>query len=175
MPWSACARGASSIDEIDPPVGWDRLQAAARIINQYEGARSQRARFEEFGERIGHKLADLVRTGLRLAQVEYEDARAHVETMKVIVNSIFWDYPVILTPAAAGVAPAGLASTGDPSPNAPWTALGVPAISVPLPVDGGAARRADDRRMGPRRRPGRSRRAVGKAHFRPPMNTDQRR
>jgi Asp-tRNA(Asn)/Glu-tRNA(Gln) amidotransferase A subunit family amidase len=56
--------------------------------------------------------------------------------MKVIVNSIFWDYPVILTPAAAGVAPDGLASTGDPSHNAPWTALGVPAISVPLPVDG---------------------------------------
>ena len=130
------ARGVS-IDEIDPPEGWDRLQAAARTINQYEGARSQSARFEEFGERIGHKLAALVRAGLLLAPSEYEDARAHVEQMKVEVASIFWDYPAILTPAAPGPAPEGLSSTGDPSHNAPWTALGVPAISVPLPVEGG--------------------------------------
>jgi len=130
------ARGVL-IDEIDPPAGWDGLLSAARTINQYEGARSQRERFEEFGDRIGSKLADLVRAGLRLAPSEYDDARAHVEQMKVETSSIFWDYPVILTPAAAGPAPAGLATTGDPSPNAPWTALGVPAISVPLLVDGG--------------------------------------
>ena len=129
------ARGVA-IDEIDPPDGWARLQSAARTINQYEGARSQRARFEEFGDRIGEKLAGLVRAGLELAQAEYDDARAHVENMKVEVSSIFWDYPAILTPAAAGPAPAGLGGTGDPSHNAPWTALGVPAISVPLPVEG---------------------------------------
>ena len=129
--------GGVSIDEIPAPQGWDRLQTAAQTINRYEGARSHRARFEEFGDRIGRKLATLVRDGLRLTPSEYEDARAHVEQMKLAVNSIFWDYPVILTPAAAGRAPAGLDSTGDPSHNAPWTALGVPAISVPLPVDGG--------------------------------------
>jgi Asp-tRNA(Asn)/Glu-tRNA(Gln) amidotransferase A subunit family amidase len=39
-----------------------------------------------------------------------------------------------LVPAATGPAPAGLASTGDPAMNAPWTALGTPAISIPLPV-----------------------------------------
>jgi Asp-tRNA(Asn)/Glu-tRNA(Gln) amidotransferase A subunit family amidase len=130
------ARGVC-IDEVPPPQGWCRLQSAAQTINRYEGARSHRARFEEFGERIGRKLADLVRKGLAIAQSEYEDARAHVEQMKLEVNSIFWDYPVIITPAAAGPAPAGLESTGDPSHNAPWTALGVPAISVPLPVERG--------------------------------------
>jgi amidase len=130
------ARGVR-VDEIDPPYGWDRLQSAARTINQYEGARSLRARFEEFGDRIGKKLAELVRAGVRLAPSEYDDARSHVEQMKVEVASIFWDYPAILTPSAAGPAPQGLATTGDPSHNAPWTALGVPAISVPLPVDGG--------------------------------------
>jgi Asp-tRNA(Asn)/Glu-tRNA(Gln) amidotransferase A subunit family amidase len=42
--------------------------------------------------------------------------------------------PIILVPAATGPAPSGLSSTGDPAMNAPWTALGVPAISVPMPV-----------------------------------------
>src|SRR6185436_8127278 len=100
------------IDEVDPPAGWDALLSAARTINQYEGARSQRARFEEFGDRIGSKLADLVRAGLRLSPGEYDDARARVEQMKVEVSSIFWDYPAILTPAAAGPAPEGLSTTG---------------------------------------------------------------
>ena len=77
------ARGVT-IDEIDPPGGWARLQSAARTINQYEGARSQRARFEEFGDRIGEKLADAgARRTAVVAQSEYDDARAHVETMKV--------------------------------------------------------------------------------------------
>jgi Asp-tRNA(Asn)/Glu-tRNA(Gln) amidotransferase A subunit family amidase len=129
------ARGVS-IDEIPPPDGWDRLQSAALTINRYEGARTLRARFEEFGDRIGPELARLVRAGLRLTGSEYEDARAHVEHMKVEVSSILWDYPAVLTPAANGPAPAGLSSTGDPGHNAPWTALGLPAIAVSLPVDG---------------------------------------
>ena len=48
----------------------------------------------------------------------------------------FAEYPVVLSPAATGPAPLGLESTGDPRMNAPWTALGVPAISVPMPVEG---------------------------------------
>jgi Asp-tRNA(Asn)/Glu-tRNA(Gln) amidotransferase A subunit family amidase len=127
--------GGVVIDEIQPPEGWDRLLAAAHTINRYEGARSHRARFEEFGPRIGPQLANLVRTGLRLTPSEYDDARAHVEQMKMAVSAIFWDYPAILTPAAAGPAPEGLSSTGDPSHNATWSALGVPTISVPLPVE----------------------------------------
>src|SRR5690606_37827211 len=42
------------------------------------------------------------------------------------------DRPIIVTPAALGPAPAGLDSTGDPRANAPWTALGVPAVSAPF-------------------------------------------
>ena len=56
--------------------------------------------------------------------------------MKVELTSFFWDYPAILTPAAQVPRPRP-GETGDPSPNAPWTALGVPAIAVPLPVEGG--------------------------------------
>ena len=36
-----------------------------------------------------------------------------------------------LCPAAVGAAPRGLASTGDPAMNLPWTHAGMPAISLP--------------------------------------------
>ncbi|MCI0548079.1 MAG: amidase [Candidatus Rokubacteria bacterium] len=41
-------------------------------------------------------------------------------------------YDAILTPAAAGTAPFGLASTGDPAFCSLWTLCGMPALSVPL-------------------------------------------
>jgi Asp-tRNA(Asn)/Glu-tRNA(Gln) amidotransferase A subunit family amidase len=125
-----------TIDEIDPPDGWEQLHAAARVINRYEGARTQRARYDEFDERLGAKLAALIRDGLGVAEEEYDAALAHVEQMRAEISALYWEYPVLLTPAAAGPAPEGFAATGDPSPNAPWTALGVPAITVPLPVEG---------------------------------------
>jgi amidase len=50
---------------------------------------------------------------------------------------IFKATPVILTPAATGPAPLGLSNTGDPRMNAPWTALGTPALSIPMPIASG--------------------------------------
>ena len=41
---------------------------------------------------------------------------------------------MILTPAAPGPAPLGLTTTGDSRLNSPWTALGTPAITIPMPV-----------------------------------------
>jgi len=61
----------------------------------------------------------------------------YVDSCKPRFTELFKATPVILTPAAVGPAPLGLASTGDPRMNAPWTALGTPAISIPIPVASG--------------------------------------
>jgi Asp-tRNA(Asn)/Glu-tRNA(Gln) amidotransferase A subunit family amidase len=124
------------VDDMDPPEGWDRLERAARTVNAYEGARSHAERYREFGDRIGVRLAGLVRHGLAIPEEEYQAALAQIAHGRVAVAQVFWQYPAILTPAAAGPAPAGLDSTGDPAHNAAWTALGLPAISVPLPGGG---------------------------------------
>ena len=44
-----------------------------------------------------------------------------------------WDaYDAIVTPAAPGIAPKGLGSTGDPAFCTLWTLSGLPALSLPL-------------------------------------------
>ena len=123
------------VEAVEVPAGWDRLLAAALTINCYEGARTHAGRYRDFGDRIGIRLAELVRHGLGTPETEYSDALAHVAAMRSVLANVFWEYPVILSPAATGAAPQGFDSTGDPANNAPWTALGVPAISVPLPVE----------------------------------------
>jgi amidase len=117
---------------MDPPAGWDALVDAAYAINAYEGARTHERRYRDFGERLGARLAALVRRGLAMPAGEYEAALERVERMRSEISRIFWEYPAILSPAATGPPPAGFDFTGDPAANAPWSALGVPAISVPL-------------------------------------------
>ena len=43
----------------------------------------------------------------------------------------YW-FSAILTPAAMGPAPHGLAATGSPIMNGLWTYLGMPTVSLPL-------------------------------------------
>jgi Asp-tRNA(Asn)/Glu-tRNA(Gln) amidotransferase A subunit family amidase len=128
--------GAESPAAFTPPDGWSELIAAAHTINRYEGARTHAERYREFGDRMGSRLAELIRRGLATSDAEYQSARAHVEAMRGDLERIFERQPFLATPATPGPAPLGFETTGDPVNNAPWTALGVPAITIPLTVDG---------------------------------------
>jgi Asp-tRNA(Asn)/Glu-tRNA(Gln) amidotransferase A subunit family amidase len=61
----------------------------------------------------------------------YDEARRYIAESKTRMSELFKATPVILTPAAMGPAPLGLASTGDSRLNSPWT---TPAITIPMPV-----------------------------------------
>ncbi len=120
------------IDEVPLPESFARLPAATDTIVRFEGARTHRERFLEFGACMGPKLAALVEAGLGLHQGTYQAAiqavgRAKAEFAERTVQHAVW-----ITPAALGPAPPGLESTGDPRANAPFTALGVPALCLPF-------------------------------------------
>jgi Asp-tRNA(Asn)/Glu-tRNA(Gln) amidotransferase A subunit family amidase len=121
------------IDVADPPPGFHELAGHAATINAYEGARTHRALWERHGAAIGARLAALIEGGLVMPEERYLTALDSVKIEKQHMRELFSSYPVVMTPAAPGAAPEGLASTGDPRFNAPWTALGTPAITVPLP------------------------------------------
>jgi Asp-tRNA(Asn)/Glu-tRNA(Gln) amidotransferase A subunit family amidase len=125
-----------SIRSIDIAGMLDGLADATIKVQAYEAARFHAQRFEQYGPRLAD-LADLVRQGLRMAPSEYEEARGFIAEWKRRIPEMYKATPVILVPAATGPAPLGLSSTGDPRMNAPWTALGTPAISIPMPVGNG--------------------------------------
>jgi Asp-tRNA(Asn)/Glu-tRNA(Gln) amidotransferase A subunit family amidase len=120
-------------------------------VNQYEGGRTHEQVWRKHGVGLGVKLAKLISDGLATPESEYLDALTVICETKQKMDAVFREYPVLLTPAATGPAPKGLESTGDPRMNAAWTALGTPAISVPMSCAGGlplglqlAARPGDD-------------------------------
>lgn len=128
-----CLRNDYTVETVRLPDAYTSLLAAARTINDYEGARSHYERWREFGDRIGIHLAALVSRGMQISETEYLEKLHYIRESAQAMNRIFEETPLLLTPAAPGVAPAGLASTGDPIMNAVWTALGTPAVTIPMP------------------------------------------
>ena len=114
-----------------------KLVEAGDVIEAYEGARFHEARLKEFGNRLDPNIAGLVANGLKIPTERYEETKRFVAESRKRFAEMFKSTPVILTPAAVGAAPMGLSSTGDPRMDAPWTALGTPAISIPMPVGNG--------------------------------------
>jgi Asp-tRNA(Asn)/Glu-tRNA(Gln) amidotransferase A subunit family amidase len=126
-------RAGVSIRPLDIASMLAKLNDAARTVEFYEGARFHQQRFNQYGTRLGD-LGELVQKGLRIRVEQYDEARRYIAECRARVAEMYKATPVILVPAATGPAPFGLGSTGDASMNAPWTALGTPAISIPMPV-----------------------------------------
>jgi Asp-tRNA(Asn)/Glu-tRNA(Gln) amidotransferase A subunit family amidase len=133
---SVLRRARVTVRPIDISVMLARLAEAANTVQLYEAARVHRERLQQYGDRLG-QLAALVREGLEMPVSRYDDARQLIAQSRARVLELYRATPVILVPAATGPAPLGLASTGDARMNSPWTALGTPAISLPMPVGGG--------------------------------------
>jgi Asp-tRNA(Asn)/Glu-tRNA(Gln) amidotransferase A subunit family amidase len=70
--------------------------------------------------------------GLKVDVQTYIRALTAREAAYRVVERVLRDYDAILTPAAAGPAPEGFASTGNPVFNGLWTYLGMPCVTLPL-------------------------------------------
>ena len=84
-------------------------------------------------DRLSPQLRELIERGREVRAVDYQRAVRAIAPVVESLDELFMErYDAILTPAALGTAPRGLASTGDPVFCTPWTLLGMPALSVPL-------------------------------------------
>jgi Asp-tRNA(Asn)/Glu-tRNA(Gln) amidotransferase A subunit family amidase len=109
------------------------LHEAANTVQFYEGARLHEQLYREHGDRLAH-MGELVREGLTITTTQYDVAKRIISEGRRRIDEIYESVAMILVPAATGPAPLGLALTGDARMNSPWTALGTPAITAPMPV-----------------------------------------
>jgi Asp-tRNA(Asn)/Glu-tRNA(Gln) amidotransferase A subunit family amidase len=130
-------RSGITIKAVDIAGQLKMLSDASDQIQAYEAARLHEPRLKEFGERLDKPLVDLIREGLKMPVERYKEIIQFIADSRRRFAEIFKSTPVILTPAAPGPAPLGLSTTGDPRMNASWTAMGNPALSIPMPVASG--------------------------------------
>jgi Asp-tRNA(Asn)/Glu-tRNA(Gln) amidotransferase A subunit family amidase len=84
-------------------------------------------------DRLSEQLRAQIARGREMRAADYLRALSRIAPVHGSFVELFEQrYDAILTPAATGVAPKGLSSTGDPSFCTLWTLCGMPAISLPL-------------------------------------------
>jgi amidase len=107
------------------------LEHHRRIFN-FEAARNYAYEYEQHHDLVSQVLRDTVLTpGRELPLADYVEAIETAELFRAHVDDIFADVDVLLTPSAAGEAPEGFDSTGDPSFNSIWTLAWTPCLTLP--------------------------------------------
>jgi amidase len=86
---------------------------------------------ERYPDRTSDHLKSLVRTGKAHSAYDYLTAKALQEKLRHAFAAQISGFDAVLTLPAFGEAPEGLGYTGDAEYCAPWTLLGVPAVSLP--------------------------------------------
>jgi len=120
----------SAIEPVDLPPSWAEAWEVHRTIMAAEMAHNL-APLVARGE-PSEALRKLLAHGRGVSAVDYLGALAKAEHYAAGLSDIFDAYDAIVTPAAPGVAPKGLGSTGDPAFCTLWTLSGLPAVSLPL-------------------------------------------
>jgi Asp-tRNA(Asn)/Glu-tRNA(Gln) amidotransferase A subunit family amidase len=104
-----------------------------RTIMEAELAANFQREWDKGRDRLSPRLRERIERGRRVTALAYQRALAAARATAAGFAECFEQrYDALLTPAATGTAPAGLASTGDPLFCVLWTLLGMPAVSVPL-------------------------------------------
>ena len=104
-----------------------------RTIMEAEMTANLEREYEKGRDRLSEPLRALLERGRGVRAIDYQRALARIAPIHESFVELFEQrYDAILTPAAPGPAPKGLASTGDPSFCTLWTLCGMPAISLPL-------------------------------------------
>jgi Asp-tRNA(Asn)/Glu-tRNA(Gln) amidotransferase A subunit family amidase len=104
-----------------------------QTIMEAEMAANLEREWERGRDRLSESLRAQIKRGREVLALDYQRAVARIRPIHESFVELFEQrYDAILTPAAQGTAPKGLASTGDPSFCTLWTFCGMPAVSVPL-------------------------------------------
>jgi len=130
---------AELVQELGDRVVEIELPESARNALEWQGtimeaemAANLETEWERGRDRLSTQLQGLMARGRETRALDYQKALARIPLLNDGFAEIFQRFDAILTPAAAGTAPKGLGSTGDPAFCTLWTLLGTPAVTLPL-------------------------------------------
>jgi len=126
------AREGARIKEIVLPQPFSAAFPAQKQINLYESWRAlshERLRHE-------HQLSPTLSARLREAASctfdAYREAQSVISRCRALLDELFAQHDVLLTPSVTGEAPKGLTNTGDSSYIRIWTAFHTPTVNLPV-------------------------------------------
>ncbi len=149
--------GGTSVEDVDLPSGLEDSLVVYNRLQQFEGARCLGPDYESHPDLLSVDARALHDLGMAVEAASYREAVRRFQGWRAAVDEAFGGFDAVLTPSAPGEAPRGLRFTGDVAFNYLWTALHLPAVTIPaftgpqgLPIGAQlvAPRHADDRLLG---------------------------
>jgi Asp-tRNA(Asn)/Glu-tRNA(Gln) amidotransferase A subunit family amidase len=127
------ARSGARPTQVSLPDVFAGLAGAQGTIWTFEIARCLADEHRRFRELIREPLRGMLDEGAAMPVSEYDASYRCLRECASRLGPVFEGVDALLVPAAPGEAP-DLATTGDPIFNRGWSALGVPAVTVPVGV-----------------------------------------
>lgn len=125
--------GATLADADLGAVG-DLLTSAQIAIMGYEAAGVYAPELRTHAALLSPAFRAVLEAGAALDGDEFARMQKIAQVGRIALEKLFEQFDVLITPSAAGEAPEGIASTGDPSFSRMWTLLGCPCVQVPVGV-----------------------------------------
>lgn len=130
---AALAAAGYEIRETPVMEDFEEVAARHRRVVAAEAARHHSAWFDSHRNSCREATVELIERGRAISDDQLADDRRacaglrdQLEAARLAAGADLW-----ICPPAKGPAPEGLASTGDPVMNLPWTQSGLPAIVIP--------------------------------------------
>ena len=112
----------------------DQINSLHRTIIAYDFARVHQIWFSNFESLYSSRSKNLFHEGWAIPYADYQNALDQREILRKSFQRSMseLEFDLLISPSTTSLAPYGMASTGSPLMNLPWTFLGVPALSIPV-------------------------------------------
>jgi amidase len=125
------AAAGARVSDIAFAAPFAKIAEHHRRIFNYEAAHNYAYEHLEHRDQVSAVLLDTVLDpGRAMPVADYIEALEAAEAFRAHLDDIFSDVDVLLTPSAAGEAPEGYDTTGNPAFNSTWTLGWVPCVTL---------------------------------------------
>lgn len=126
------AKAGARLTKVTLPAKFDGASKAHGTVSDYEQNRALAYERLNFPDKISEMLMKKLKEADGCTLDQYLAARNLLGECRRLLADVFADFDVLLVPSAPGEAPKGFKSTGESIFNRVWTAMYVPAVTVPV-------------------------------------------
>jgi aspartyl-tRNA(Asn)/glutamyl-tRNA(Gln) amidotransferase subunit A len=125
------AAGGAEVSMLTLPDSFHTLAADQVVIMSVEAATFHQSMFEQHADDYGPMLREIIERGLATDSMTYSRALERRLAFSADAHRLAGEVDVLMTPSTPTPALADLTNTGDTLFQVPWTACGLPAITLP--------------------------------------------
>ncbi len=120
------------VEEVDLGSVYEEVLNWHRMVMDADMAKNLSDDYSRGADQISPVLCEMIERGRKVHAVDYNLAVDRIAMFAKAFTDMFEEFDAIITPAATGVAPLGLESTGNPACATLWTFAGMPAMTLPV-------------------------------------------